>query len=181
MIIVMGPGRCGTTFWLRLFQDLGVDTGGCHEIFREKPREIQNPDFQWPRVIKGTGTLCAGLNKWVENRGWEVEHVYLCVREIEANIKSMTKRKKGSREYKGLAPETLYAKIRDEILGGYGQALNQIVSAEYPFTIVKFPKSAQEIGYAYDKFREGPIQVSYKDFRDAWESVLDRRLLRFGG
>ena len=73
MIVIMGPGRCGTTIVVRLLQAMGFDTGNAHEIFREKPHdELRSPEFRWPRVVKGTGTLCMGLNKWAREGNWYI-------------------------------------------------------------------------------------------------------------
>jgi hypothetical protein len=181
MIIIMGPGRCGTTFWLRLFEELGFDNGGAHEIFRERPEGVKRADFKWPYVIKGTGTLCAGLNRWVEERGWKVDHVYLCVRELEANLKSMIKKKEGQSQYRSLSKDELDSTLRREILVGYGNALNQIVVGGYTFTVVQFPRSAYDKDYAYKKFCEGPVDVERDKFYEAREKVLDINLINFGG
>lgn len=177
MIVIMGPGRCGTTFWIRLFQELGFDTGGCHEIFREKRTEIRDPSFKWPYVIKGTGTLCVDLDRWVERCKWKVDYVYLCFRALEPNVRSMIKKKRGQGDYKGLTEEQLEKRIREEIPRGYDLARSQI--SNYAHSEVEFPRSALNREYAYECLSKS-VSVDFDKFVKVWNKVRDDKLIRFG-
>ena len=177
-IIVMGPGRCGTTFTIRLLKNLGLDTGGYLEIFREIKHEELTADFRWPRVLKGTGTLCASLNKWVSKCNWDVDVVFLCVRELESNIQSMLNFKQGKGVYKSLTAEVYESRIRREVEHSYKIARHQIATGGYRFTEIEFPKSVFDIGYCYSKFKFVE-DFKFGEFQKAWNLTVQPKKVRF--
>jgi hypothetical protein len=181
MIVIMGPGRCGTTLIIRLLKEMGYDTGESHEIFRERREEIQDPNFKWPKVVKGTGALCHNLNRWVKTRDWNVEVVIMCYRELDANVKSMMKKKKGRGIYKKLTPEQLEGRIAEEVPSTYKRAEEQIRVGGYRKVDIHFPKSAQDMEYCYSKLVEAVPDLDKEKFRRAWSEVVDPTLIRFGG
>lgn len=176
----MGPGRCGTTLIIRLLQKMGYDTGGCHEIFREKPIEIRKQEFVWPRVIKGTGTLCVNLNRWVKDNNWNVEVVILCVRKLESNIASMIRKKRSRGAYKGLTDEELEERIRQEVPAGYKQARANIKEGEYRYIEIEFPRSARDVEYCYNALHEAIPDLDKEKFITAWTDIVDQKLIRHG-
>lgn len=174
MIVIMGPGRCGTTVVIRLFQAMGFDTGNAHEIFRERSHsELRSSHFKWPRVIKGTGTLCVGLNKWADQGNWNIEVVILCVREYEEHVERMVKWKRGRGGYKGLTPEELEKRIRFELIEGYSEARKQISKEGCKLVEVEFPRLRESKDYCYSVLNGAVPEFTRKQFDVAWDEVID--------
>lgn len=181
MIVIMGPGRCGTTLVVRVLQAMGYDTGGSHEIFRERRDEIAKGGFPWPKVIKGTGTLCYGLNRWAGQEGWDIEMVILCRREIEANVRSMIKKKRNARGYRHHSPEELEKTIRFEVADAYKHAEEEIQQGGYRSITIDFPKSGRDSDYCYSRLKEAIPDLNRERFKEAWDEIVDPKLIRFGG
>ena len=178
MIVIMGPGRCGTTLIVRILQHMGYDTGGAHEIFREKRKEIRRqPRFKWPYVVKGTGTLCHGLNDWIREKGWDVEVVIFCVRNLEANIRSMIKKKKGHRLYRQDNVEDI---IREEVIRTYAAAREQLKEGKFPHVEIEFPRSAQDMEYCYMVLSSAINGLDRDKFVSAWVSIVNPAKIRNG-
>ena len=176
----MGAGRCGTTFLWYLFKELGMDTGDEAEWFQNHERLGLE---RIPKVIKGTGGLCVNLDKYVEKYRLQVGHIFLCTRAFRPMLQSQMKMKQDKGIYKGLCLEALQETLEEEIPRTFGKALLHICEMNYPFTIIKFPKSAQDVDYCYNTLHKAlgerglPLR---RVFDEAWEWVRNPDLVRHG-
>ena len=180
MIVIMGPGRTGTTYLIEMFHALGVDSDGHLEIFREIPKEIkvQGKDFVWPEIIKGTGTLCMTLKEKSDYYGWDIEHILLCYRKLESAVNSRLARNPGG-VYRGMSQSEKQKAFEYDIPFALGYALHQIAFFDCDVTLVKFPRSAEDLGYLYSIFEQ--FEYTYEEVVEAHEKVVDPGKLRFGG
>jgi hypothetical protein len=175
----MGAGRCGTTFLWELFKELGFDTGDEAEFFQNKERLGLT---RIPRVIKGTGGLCINLDIYARVHRLQIEHIFLCTRQLGPMVASQLKMKQNSKTYKGLSPEALQDLLFAEVPGTYGKAILQIAHSEYPFSLVKFPKSAQDPDYLASVLKKSHVEgLGYlPEFHKAWDKVVKPELIRNG-
>jgi hypothetical protein len=184
MIVVMGPGRCGTTFLIQVLNALGFDTGGGHlEIFRELSSEIkeQGTKFDWPDAIKGTGYLCHELKEKADFYGWDVSYIFICYRQLDAMIKSRIAgvHRKPKKSYDGMCDSELYELFKQQMPYTLGTALHQAAFFDCPVTLVKFPRSAKDIDYLYSVL--SVLKVTRGQVENASNSVLVSDNIRFGG
>jgi hypothetical protein len=175
----MGAGRCGTTFLWEMFKELGFDTGEEAEFFQNQERLGLT---RIPRVIKGTGGLCINLDMYVKVHHLQIEHIFLCTRQLGPMVASQLQMKQDRGTYKGLRSSALQAKLYQEIPGTFGKALLQIADSEYPFSIVKFPKSAEDPDYLARVLKKSHAEgFDYlPEFNKAWDKVVKPELIRNG-
>jgi len=181
MIVIMGPGRCGTTFLIQMFTALGFDTAGRWEIFREERKEISRlgKKYPWPRVIKGTGALCQKLKKKADFYGWKLEHIYICYRQLEPMMNSRIARKSIPKSQRKKSPEEIREYFQGTIPRTLGHALHQAAFFDCPVTVVKFPRSATDMDYLCSIFE--PYGCTREQILEACFRVADRTKIRFGG
>jgi len=176
-ILIMGAGRCGTTFLWELFKELGFDTGEEAEFFQNHKRlGIERV----PRVVKGTGGLCINLDKYVQQYALKIEHIFLCTRRLEPMVTSQVKMKHDKGIYEGVSSEDLQEILCEEIPGTFGKALLQIGEAGYPLSLVHFPKSAQDPDYLRSILKKSHAEgFDYLPlFYQAWNRVVKPELIR---
>ncbi len=173
----MGAGRCGTTFLWELFKELGFDTGNEAEFFQNKERLGLT---RIPRVIKGTGGLCINLDKYVKQYELQIEHIFLCTRQLGPMVASQLKMKHDKGIYKGRSWEALQAILYKEIPGTFGKALLQIGEIGCPLSLVHFPRSAQDPDYLLSILKKSHATgLCYlPEFHKAWERVVKPELIR---
>jgi len=182
MIVVMGIGRCGTTVMAQLLMALGFDSHGHLEIFRELPHEVLRAEgYEWPELVKGTGTLVVGLNRWIESGKWDVEVIILCTRELESAARSMSHWKRNSGTYKGLSREDYVARIHEEVSLGHVQAREQIAQSGKRCVEITFPRSILDKEYCYAAVCEAVGHIKRRQFNAAWKKVVKPSQSRFGG
>lgn len=171
----MGPGRCGTTFLWSLFKELGYDTGEETEFLRAKAEDIRAGTAVFPRVVKGTGGLCLNFRKHMQ--GHEIEHVFLCIRTREVLLRRHIEAKQGHGQYKKLTQEELEARLTDELPHTVGSALLHAI--EHPYSIVRFPKSAEDPEYMYTILYRAGFAPDRDRFMRAWQVTVKPELIRF--
>lgn len=175
----MGAGRCGTTFLWELFKELGFDTGDEAEFFQNQERLGLT---RIPRVIKGTGGLCINLDRHVSQYDLQIEHIFLCTRQLGPMVASQLKMKQDRGTYKGVSSIALQEILYKEIPGTFGTALLQIADAGYPLSLVHFPRSAQDPYYLASILKKAHVEgFGYlPDFHEAWNKVVKPELIRNG-
>lgn len=180
MIVVAGPGNCGTSYLIRVIHALGFDTGGHREIFREVPDEIdrEGPAFNWPEAIKGTGTLCHGLKKKADLYGWDVSHIFVCYRQLAPMVESRVAMRPG-RQYKDMTEEELRAAFERELPYTMGMLLHQVAFFDCSISLVKFPRSAEDIEYLCSILM--PLGVTPEQVEAARNEVFDPTRIHQGG
>jgi hypothetical protein len=178
MIVILGPGSCGTTLLIKIFIALGVDSGNALEIFREKKGEIRRLgiNYPWPKIIKGTGMLCKKLKEKSDLYNWDIEYIFICYRQLDPMVRSRIGKKRIPKSARGKDLNNFFSQ---QIPHTLGQALHQAAFFDCPVTIIKFPRMATDIDYLQYSLRD--FNFSKEQLSNALESVLDSSKIRFGG
>ncbi len=176
--LIAGPGRSGTTFMWSLLKELGFDTGDDPEYFHHKKREALKGNF--PYVVKETAGLCHNFPEYVERFNLEVDHVIVALRNLESNVKSKAKARKcdGAARFRNRTTEDIRNELRERIPLCIGRLMLHLFEGEHPHTVVMFPRSAQDVDYCYAKVTGVMGWIPYDTFVEAWNKVVDPKLIR---
>lgn len=183
VVLIAGPGRSGTTFLWQILRNLGYDVGGKHqhaEFFRHRRGAILRGEVPVPYIVKGTGGMCVNLDERIQTFNLDVEHVIVALRNLDSMIRSQIKMKRNKSIYKGLNDELLYERLKEELPRTIGKLFLHLTNFDIPFTIIKFPLSAQDADYCFDRLR-GIFDLDRDKFIEAWEETVIPEKIRFGG
>lgn len=182
VILIVGPGRSGTTFLYYLIKELGFDCGTYPEYFQGVKRGYLPNDGNIPYVVKGTGAVCNNLDKYVDIFELNIKHTIVAMRNIESCARSQTKKKKNRGIYKNLNDEELYTQLKaQELPRTVGNLFFHLTEKEIPFTLVKFPKSAINSKYCYNRLKKIFPLKGYNAFYNSWKKTVVEDRIRFGG
>ncbi len=170
--LIMGTGRSGTSFLLRLLVRLGLDAGGYGEFFRHAKGPLKRGEVEVPELIKGTGGLCINLHKHMDDNNLTVKHAWVAVRPFKPCLASQMKKKRGKGAYKRLSEEEFKAKISRELPFTIGSAIQNLVERQYPFTVIEFPRMIDDKHYCFRKVEEG-LAVPSGTFLPVWEGLVN--------
>jgi hypothetical protein len=178
----MGPGSSGTSFLWYMFRGLGFDTGKHVEFFRaERPNLFkENIEIHIPHVLKGTGGLCKNTFKYIDENHLEIEHIFFALRNFENTVRGRKKMSRNRGGYKRLSEEQLDERIKYEIPHTIGNGLLNLIERDYPFTIVKFPESALDAEYCYNKLKVVLGDMSFENFKEAHAKVANPEKIHHG-
>ncbi len=191
-IIVTGPGKCGTSYFMKLLSELGFDTGfdptdpsTSHGYTGDKTYK----GFEWtirgkhankegqPRIIKDPH-LCLDLMERAEKWDWDIEHVYILLR-----------------DYKDVANHHWHFRkdpnntlVEAEVKGSYelkaakfvGNIVSTVVTESIPHTFLTFPQIVTEPLYLWAHCPLITDNISYDTFRDAFDKVADVKKVHWG-
>ena len=109
---------------------------------------------------------------WIKEFDLDVEHVFVCHREFEANLRSMFRLKYRKKTYKGLSRKEIYERLAQEIPLAYGRLYQNLIELNLPYTPVVFPKLCFDLDYCFNVF--SPFINTYpKDrFETIWKEVV---------
>lgn len=178
-VIILGPGRCGTTVLWYLLKEYGVDTGEEAEVIQNFRDELLSGKRRMPYIVKGTGALSRNLNENLDRHKMSVDHIFFCVRRYEPMLASHIKKKKDTGKYKGLSLDALTDELSVELPETLGITLFNLIERNHPFTVIEFPRSAQDEQYCYDKLTEG-LSLDREQFSSAWRKTVNPNLIRHG-
>jgi hypothetical protein len=180
--LIVGPGRSGTTFLWRLLKELGYDTGDKPEYFSHSKGEAAKGNI--PYVVKGVGGLAHNLPGFVKRYDLDVDHVIVALRGLEANIRSRReysknpKSKRHEQYYKNMSEEEHRDHFSNTLPKMVGRLMFSLIEGDHPYTIVVFPKSAQDVDYCYEKITAAMGDIPYDKFVEAWNKVVKPELIR---
>ncbi len=172
--LIAGPGRSGTTFLWRLLKELGFDTGDAPEFFKDNKREAQKGNI--PYVVKGTAAMCHELDKYVERWDLKPDHVIVAMRRFESCIDSRVRMRK--RRIPSMTKEDIRRSLLEQVPLAMGRLWFHLIEEDYPYTVVTYPESAQDVDYCYHKITEAMGSIPYDKFVEAWDKVVDPKLVR---
>lgn len=207
-ILIAGPTGTGTTFLLGLLHRLGLQTGFDDEAVtktvsgRGKGLEYVrgNPTRKpWlaerkrgvdisPRVIKqpiqdygddgGTGIVCDVLDI-VDENGWDVEHLFLTVRNLTSIVESIERRMKtgDSVMFKVQGDE---AKRQRELLAaeGFYKLACKLALRDLPYTLIEFPQSVEDPEYCFRRIHAAlGKKFGKKAFMEAHAATARRNMV----
>jgi hypothetical protein len=126
-------------------------------------------DWEFPRLIKHLGGFMNNLNEHVDRHGWEVDHVFLCMNSYDLQMRKYYSRGRVALEDRP-AKQAQYEQA-------LGRGLIQLNSRDYPFTVIRCPRSIKDVQYCYDKLKVA-IDHTFEEFREIHQARLDPRLLK---
>ena len=182
-VFITGTGRCGTTFLVRLFTHLGMDTGYNEEtidgVYRECNSGLES-NFNWPHRIVKNPYFLEALRTGARNPSLKIEWVVIPIRDYGDASRS---RARLSREHEkaghmGLCRGGLCrgARTQEEqerldkcALASYMLAM---VECDIPTIFLDFTRMTSDHGYLYERLRPMlPLTVSTSMFVDAYNKA----------
>ena len=181
MIVIMGPGQCGTTYLIQMFHALGVDPGGHLEIFHEVRAKIkaEGKSFVWPDIIKGCGSFCVGLKDKADYYGWDIEHIFFCYRQFDSIARSRVAKRRIEKSLRGMEGDERHKAMVESIATVVGKGIDQLAYFNCPVTMVKFPDSLLKPDYRDAIFL--PLGYTKAQIDQAHDDVGMMNAVRFGG
>ena len=191
-IIVTGPGKCGTSYFMKLLSELGFDTGFDAEdssVIAEYAGERPYRGFEWNirgkrarkdnmhRIIKDP-YLCLDLLERAEKWDWDIEHVYILLRNCK-DVANHHWRFSGSR-HPELNEEEFMQDYEKKAGVFVGKIVYQVISEKIPHTFIMFPRIVTEPLYLWSHCPLLKDNISYGTFRDAFEKVADVKNVHWG-
>jgi len=158
-ILIMGAGGCGSGFLLGILRACGLETGPHNEFMRwggvrEAIKAGQDPKTIYtPKVIKHLGGFLVNLNEHVDRHGWEIQHIFFSVASYKLQMQA----------YKKRAKKTLQ-EADQQYRDGLASALIQLIERDYPFTMVRCPRSIKDTEYCYEKLKV-VLGIDYEAFK----------------
>jgi len=186
MILITGSGISGTTWMWWLMKELGYTTQPTgtdtltYELLKHKRlvSEIVKGEREWPEVVKHLGGFLKHMNQHIDEHGWDVDHVFVMIRKMEASIDS--RRSQGNLTHGSLGIprkefKSLHQALRDDMMkevlkSDMGSCIYNLIERDHPFTIIRYPRAAVDRVYCWDQMREAlGDRVKWEAFIDAWE------------
>jgi len=203
-IIVTGSGKCGTSYLMRLFSELGMDTGWTSDEAAAAVEKQHDFPFEWP-IHMGSAPGRPMILKhpmmvrWLEDAAahwnWNVQWVFGCVRDPEAVAAHMYQQEQDTPrpEIPGYYERVRFLKSEEEMskednleflrmstASATGDLMYLVEKMEVPFSLILFPRSVTDPEYLYRKLViDGPLPIPFDDFMRAFNAVADAKKVHY--
>lgn len=182
-IIITGIGRSGTTFLVKLFTELGLDTGfspNSYPIFDNCNAGLEIPLKKpgAPYIVKDP-RLCNYLPEVIA-MGKRIVHAFVPIRKLEHAVKSRISVQKKSQHmletrksipgglWDSNSPETQQQVLTEK----FYRLVQSLAAHDIPHTFLDFPRMANDANYLYTKLK--PIfDLDYQHFCEVFNRVAD--------
>lgn len=183
-IIITGTGRAGTTFLVRLFTELGLDTGFDSDNWKKSyhdhcraglehpplalldpaaPSIIKNPNLSTELPALLAAKSCSSLN---------IEHVFIPIRELEEAAKSRVLIGGQNGNIPGGLWQTNDPSQQKMVLAETFHGLvHTLTQYEIPHTFLAFPRFATDAEYTYHKISFLVPHLSEATFAEIFRRV----------
>lgn len=194
-VIVTGPGKCGGSLIMRIFTELGIDTGfdkgrtfdeaegdcGGHYEWKCRGTRMEKP---FPYVIKEP-QMCSDIDLRIDALGLEVDHVYILLRRPGPKaaalefMKSRTNRINIHDPDYYMSQKSLNGRDLDKVTEAIAtrelQLVNLVAELDVPHTLVSYPRFASDLEYSYSKFRFilEKYGISKESFKEACDECIN--------
>ncbi len=191
-VILTGSGRSGTTFLIQLLGRLGFDTGisdnyydpklraGCEHPFPDldKPvKELQQIFSDLPQVLKAP-TFSFILKFCLLNKIFQVEHVFMPVRELEESARS---RLDVELFWETLQTDDEAQRVNDQAnihAIAIGRTIEAVIMFGLPLTMLHFPRMVIDLDYCYKKVCEWK-RINYSDFTQVYRELANPKQIKW--
>ncbi len=196
-IFIVGPGRAGTTFLVKLLTRLGFSTGlypyeedkgdygdtraGC-EVEIELPSDLEEAKEkirQAPFILKGPA-FSTELKNITDCGLANIVHAFIPVRDLFKTAQS--------RIDVGLdwIAEEIQPLDRPRIIKQYysnaialGCAIEGCMMREIPFSLMRFPDFVEDMEYCYEVISRIFPHIKKEDFEEAFKSIVKSDKIKF--
>ncbi len=191
-IIVTGPGKCGTSYFMKLLSELEFDTGfdaKDSSVIAGYEGEKRYHGFEWtirgkhaekkdmPYIIKDP-YLCLDLPERAKKWDWDIEHVYVLLRDYK-DIANHHWRFSGSKQ-EDLNEEKFMEEYETKAAVFVGSIVQTVVREKIPHTFLRFPRMVTDPLYLWGDCPLLKDNIPYGTFRDAFEKVADVNNVHWG-
>lgn len=186
-IVIAGTGRAGTTFLVKLFTNMGFETGFSREQLKvhEKSRaglEINLlKNFSPPYIVKDP-SFFEYADKIFEKQNMVIDCLIVPIRDLKSAAESrrvVEKELSSSGCYKdghvpgGLIGTSDPSKQEEVLLKSFYKLLYQSSKTSIPIILLHFPGMVSDPLYLYDKLSPILKNIDYEIFNNAFKSTVD--------
>jgi len=182
-IIITGIGRSGTTFLVKLFTELNMDTGfdpSNYPIFENCNAGLEIPlkKANAPYIVKDP-RLCDYLPEVIA-MGKVIEHAFIPVRKLEHAVQSRVSVQKHSlylletrKSIPGGLWDTVSVDTQQQVLTEkFYRLIQGLTSFDIPCTFLDFPRFAKDADYLFGKLKL-VFDLDYHHFHEVFLRVAD--------
>lgn len=174
-IVITGTGRAGTTLLVQVLTDLGLDTGFAPDARIDEHASagletgIEAPDA--PRIVKNPN-LSRRLGELLDSGAVAIEHVIIPIRDLDVAAASRVRNTGYGRDLHtlgGLFGTARATQQRDALALIFYELMYTIARFDLAYTLLLFPRFAQDWEYTYDKLSFLAPEVPAARWREALE------------
>lgn len=183
-LIITGTGRAGTTFLVRLFTELDLDTGYTRENWRKDyfshcnaglERKLSDPAA--PYIVKDPD-LCNTLGQVLTENDLVIDHALIPLRDLDAAAKSRIRVGGTDNTVPGGLRDTNDPARQKTILAEMFHQLTVTLAVHnIPHTFLLFPRFVQDADYAFSKLSPLLPGVNRERFGEAFAHVAEPNLV----
>jgi hypothetical protein len=176
-VVITGTGRAGTTLLVQVLTDLGLDTGFTPDAPIDEHASagletgIEAPDA--PRIVKNPN-LSRRLGELLDAGKITVEHVIIPIRDLDVAAASRVRNTGYGSDLHtlgGLFGTARATQQREALAVIFYELMYTIARFDLPYTLLLFPRFAQDWQYAYDKLQFLAPEIP----ASRWREVLEQR------
>lgn len=186
-IVITGTGRAGTTFLVKLFTRMGLDTGWNAEKI---PHTDKNSRAGLEQNILGnkkcsyivkSPQICDQIDQIIANKSITLDHAIIPMRDIESAALSRIKvfNDAGKKKYiagglwEAAAPENQEEVLRKKLI----RLLLGLSKMQTPVTLLNYPKLTKDPDYLYHKIKPIFKNIELQEFKAAFHEIVDQKLV----
>jgi hypothetical protein len=176
-VVITGTGRAGTTLLVQVLTDLGLDTGFAADAPIDQQTSagletgIEAPDA--PRIVKNPN-LSRRLGELLEAGKVQIEHVIIPIRDLDVAAASRVRNTSYGSDLHtvgGLFGTARATQQREALALIFYELMYTIARYDLPYTLLLFPRFAQDWEYTYEKLSFLAPEVPAA----RWQEVLEHR------
>lgn len=184
-IVITGTGRAGTTVLVRILDALGLDTGlESGKLLPYMPGvraglecRVDDPDA--PTVVKDM-TLGFRIRRILEQGDVSIAHVLIPTRRLDIAVASRVRAAEYGRQpfRRGALTGTLHATEQEQVLARMQDEITDALTEfKVPYTLLEFPRFAQEAAYTREKLAVVAPDASVDDVQSALDCCVRPELI----
>lgn len=172
-ILITGTGRNGTTFLIRLFTELGFDTGfnkkNYHKHIAKNCNAGMEKDWDAESYIVKNPEFCTKIDEIMKY--FHIDMVFIPMRDLEEVAIS---RIKNGRLCGGLWNTTKPSEQKDILASKVGYLMEGLILNDIPHTFLKFPKFVEDHEYTYNKLLPFVKHIDVNQFKKVFYELAEK-------